>query len=70
MKKVNVSKDLKWGLAREKEIMALVAEEITGWPEFTKLDKYDSFDYCANKDGTNCFVEIKARRIRRNDSSK
>ena len=63
MKKVNVKKDLKWGLAKEAEVMKLVAEEITGWPEFKKLEKYDSFDYCANKEGTNCFVEIKCRRI-------
>ena len=39
MKKVNVKKDLKWGLAKEAEVMKLVAEEITGWPEFKKLEK-------------------------------
>jgi len=67
MARVNVNKDLKWGLGKEKLVMRAVAEELTGWPEFKKLDKYDSFDYCAGKDGTSCFVEIKSRRIRRHD---
>tara|TARA_R110002020_G_scaffold12642_13_gene46269 strand:+ start:19140 stop:19604 length:465 start_codon:yes stop_codon:yes gene_type:complete len=67
MARVNVNKDLKWGLGKEQLVMRAVAQELTGWDEFKKLDKYDSFDYCANKDGTNCFVEIKSRRIKYGD---
>ena len=61
MKKVNVSKDLQWGLRKEQQVIDHIGEELG--KEFEKLGKFDHFDYLGYRNGKQCYVEIKSRRI-------
>ena len=61
MKKVNVSKDLKWGLRKEQQVIDHIGEELG--KGFEKLGKFDHFDYLGYRNGKQCYVEIKSRRI-------
>jgi len=60
---VNINKDLEWGLKREQYTMKFVSKELSDHGKFKKLEKYDSFDYCAWQEDKCCFIEIKSRRI-------
>ena len=61
MKKVNVKKDYDWGIGREKMVIKHIGDEIG--KDFDKLGKFDHFDYLGYRNGKQCYVEIKSRRI-------
>jgi len=61
MNRVNVKKDYDWGLKKEQEVMDHLGEELG--ENFTKLGKFDHFDYMGTRNKKQCFVEIKSRRI-------
>ena len=60
-KKVNVKKDYDWGIGREKLVISHIGEALG--EDFEKLGKFDHFDYLGIRNGKQCYVEIKARRI-------
>ena len=61
MKRVNVKKDYDWGIGREKMVIKQIGDELG--KDFEKLGKFDHFDYLGYRNGKQCFVEIKSRRI-------
>ena len=61
MKKVNVKKDYEWGISRETMVIKHIGDEIG--QDFDKLGKFDHFDYLGYRNGKQCYVEIKSRRI-------
>ena len=60
-KKVNVKKDYDWGIGREKMVINHIGDELG--KGFEKLGKFDHFDYLGYRNGKQCYVEIKSRRI-------
>lgn len=60
-KKVNVKKDYDWGIGREKLVIQHIGDELG--KGFEKLGKFDHFDYLGYRNGKQCYVEIKSRRI-------
>ena len=61
MNRVNVKKDYDWGLKKEQQVMDHLGKELG--ENFTKLGKFDHFDYMGTRNQKQCFVEIKSRRI-------
>ena len=61
MARVNVKKDYDWGLKKEKQVIDHIGEALG--KGFEKLGKFDHFDYLGYRNGKQCYVEIKSRRI-------